>query len=80
MLDGISELEQIDKICTVLGSPNEKLWPGFSNYPNSKRTLLPILILTSRVNFSHPGEKLLEEISTWPNRRMLCYAVETVCV
>lgn len=42
LLDGITELEQIDKMCSVLGSPNETIWPGFkTKYPRSADLIFP---------------------------------------
>lgn len=33
LFDGRSELDQIDRIFKLLGSPNEKIWPGLSKLP-----------------------------------------------
>jgi cell division cycle 2-like protein len=33
---GHNELEQLDKIFAILGSPSERIWPGFSNLPALK--------------------------------------------
>jgi len=33
LFDGRSELDQIDKIFKLLGSPNEKIWHGLSKLP-----------------------------------------------
>ncbi len=40
-LDGTSELEQIDKMCEVLGSPSEVSWPGLRDLEISKRLSFP---------------------------------------
>ena len=36
LIDGRGELDQIDKIFKLLGTPNEKNWPNFKSLPNSK--------------------------------------------
>lgn len=40
-LDGTSELEQIDKMCEVLGSPSEKKWPGLNRLEISRKLTFP---------------------------------------
>ena len=39
---GKSEIDQLDKIFKILGTPSESLWPGFSSLPHA-----------SKLNFSH---------------------------
>lgn len=34
LFDGQGEIEQLDKICSVLGTPNEDVWPGIKQLPN----------------------------------------------
>ncbi len=34
LFDGQGEIEQLDKICAVLGTPNEEVWPGLKKLPN----------------------------------------------
>jgi len=36
MMQGQGELDQIDKIFTMLGAPSEENWPDFSKLPNAK--------------------------------------------
>ncbi|KAL1203984.1 Cyclin-dependent kinase G1 [Cardamine amara subsp. amara] len=36
LFPGKSELDQLQKIFAVLGTPNEAIWPGFSSFPNAK--------------------------------------------
>eukprot|EP00536_Pseudo-nitzschia_multiseries_P016232 jgi/Psemu1/220638/e_gw1.1051.6.1 len=36
MMQGQGELDQIDKIFTMLGAPTEENWPDFSNLPNAR--------------------------------------------
>ena len=37
MLQGSSELEQISKICSLLGTPSDRNWQGFSQLPYTKK-------------------------------------------
>jgi len=41
LLDGISALEQIDKMCSVLGTPSLEDWPAFTSCPNAKDLVFP---------------------------------------
>ncbi|CAG8641786.1 1594_t:CDS:2, partial [Acaulospora colombiana] len=36
LLPGRAEVDQLDKIFKLLGTPNEKIWPGFSKLPHAK--------------------------------------------
>ena len=36
MLPGQGELDQIDKIFKLFGTPTDETWPGFASLPNSK--------------------------------------------
>ena len=36
LIPGKGEIDQLSKIFQLLGTPNEKNWPGFSKLPNSK--------------------------------------------
>ncbi|XP_020571931.1 cyclin-dependent kinase G-2-like isoform X2 [Phalaenopsis equestris] len=36
LFPGKSELDQLDKIFRILGTPDEKIWPGFSRLPGAK--------------------------------------------
>nr|GLL32658.1 cyclin-dependent kinase G-2 isoform X1 [Ipomoea trifida] len=36
LFNGKSEIEQLDKIFKILGTPNETIWPGFSKLPGVK--------------------------------------------
>ncbi|KAK8937985.1 Cyclin-dependent kinase G-1 [Platanthera guangdongensis] len=49
LFSGKSELDQLDKIFRVLGTPDEKIWPGFARLPGAK------------VNFSKKAFKLHEK-------------------
>lgn len=37
LFEGTSEIDQIDKIFKILGSPNEKVWPGYKNLDGVKK-------------------------------------------
>lgn len=41
LLPGKNELDQVHRICNLLGSPTERIWPGFENLPNFKSIKLP---------------------------------------
>ncbi|PSS07693.1 Cyclin-dependent kinase [Actinidia chinensis var. chinensis] len=36
LFNGKTEVEQLDKIFRILGTPNETIWPGFFNLPGAK--------------------------------------------
>ena len=40
LFDGRSELDQITRIFNLLGSPNEKIWPGLSKLPAASKVRL----------------------------------------
>jgi len=37
LIQSRSEIDQIDKIFKLLGTANDKIWPGFSSLPNAKK-------------------------------------------
>jgi len=37
LLQGKTEIDQIDKIFKLLGTANEKIWPGYSQLPNARK-------------------------------------------
>ena len=41
LLPGKNELDQVHRICNLLGSPTDKIWPGFADLPNAKSIQLP---------------------------------------
>lgn len=41
LFPGRSETEMVDRICRLLGAPNEKIWPGFSRLPAAVALRLP---------------------------------------
>jgi serine/threonine protein kinase len=57
LFGGNGELDQIDKIFKILGSPNEEIWPGYKELGNVQKVGL-------RLGFtlpSHSGFELFEE-------------------
>jgi cell division cycle 2-like protein len=40
-LDGCGALEQVDRMCSVLGTPTEEDWPGFKDLENAKSLVFP---------------------------------------
>jgi hypothetical protein len=36
-----AETEMVDRICRLLGAPNERIWPGFSRLPAAAALRLP---------------------------------------
>lgn len=42
LLPGRNEMEQIKLCCELLGSPTEKIWPGFDSLPVPSKVKLPI--------------------------------------
>lgn len=41
LLPGNTEQGQLDLIVKLLGTPNEKIWPGFKNLPLARTLVLP---------------------------------------
>ena len=37
LFQGKSEIDQIDRVFRLLGTPNEKIWPGFERLPGVRR-------------------------------------------
>ena len=60
LLPGRSELDQLDKMFKLLGTPNEKIWPGLSDLPNAKK-----------LNFSHQPYNSLRQ--KFPYITEACY-------
>jgi cyclin-dependent kinase 10 len=75
LLPGKSELEQLNLIVELLGSPSEKIWPGFDDLPCSKLFKIPRVIYDS-VSSRFPNEQestkhLLKDMLTyWPKARI----------
>ncbi|KAI3727030.1 hypothetical protein L1987_66838 [Smallanthus sonchifolius] len=82
LFDGITELEQIDKIFRTLGTPNELTWPGYSKLPgvmpnfvkqryNNLRNKFPIAVFTGSPALTELGIDLLSKFLTYdPEKRI----------
>ncbi len=69
LLPGKGEIDQLSKIFQLLGTPNERTWPGYLDLPNSKTLNFakqPYNNLRKRFNYlSSNGLDLIND--------MLCY-------
>ncbi|PSR89510.1 Cyclin-dependent kinase [Actinidia chinensis var. chinensis] len=82
LFNGKTEIEQLDKIIRILGTPNETIWPGFSNLPGAKVKFVKHWRNTLRDKFhafcfkgssvlSEPGFDLLSRFITYdPAKRI----------
>eukprot|EP00794_Sanderia_malayensis_P000494 gene494-1140_t len=75
LLPGKSELDQLQKIINLLGTPTEKIWPGFSELPGPKSFSFkhqPYNNLRHKFSWlSEPGVMLLQQLFTYdPLRRI----------
>jgi len=75
LLPGKSEIDQIDKIFKLLGTANEKIWPGFSQLPGVKRVnfaMQPYNNLRQKFpNLTESGFDLLNKFLTYdPQKRI----------
>ncbi|KAI8888021.1 Pkinase-domain-containing protein [Backusella circina FSU 941] len=75
LLPGRGEIDQLDKIFKLLGSPTEEIWPGFSELPHAKN-LAPVYQsysnLRSKVTIlTQAGMDLLSKMLTYdPAKRI----------
>ncbi|KAI6680626.1 hypothetical protein NL676_034507 [Syzygium grande] len=76
LFKGNSEVNQLDKIFRTLGTPSEKIWPGFSELPGSKanfvkqpynllRKKFPAASFTGTTVLSESGFDLLNGLLTY---------------
>ncbi|XP_064102083.1 cyclin-dependent kinase 11B-like isoform X2 [Macrobrachium nipponense] len=78
MFPGKSEIDQLNKIFKDLGTPSEKIWPGYSQLPVVKKTQFadyPYNHLRERykVRLSDQGFNLLNRFLTYnPAKRITC--------
>ncbi|KAG2226813.1 hypothetical protein INT45_005778 [Circinella minor] len=76
LIQGRSEIDQVDKIFKLLGVPNEKQWPGFSDLPHVKNIALdnwqPFSTLRSKFPYlTETGMDLLSRLLTYdPKKRI----------
>ncbi|VFQ69912.1 unnamed protein product [Cuscuta campestris] len=86
LFNGKSEIEQLDKIYKILGTPNETIWPGFSKLPGLKisfvkhqynllRKKFPATSFTGSPVLSDAGFDLLNKLLTYdPEKRITAEA------
>jgi cell division cycle 2-like protein len=85
LFQGKTEIDQIDRIFRLLGTPNEKIWPNFVNLPsvrkikfphqpyNNLRKKFPKISPNGGVTLSDAGFDLLNKLLAYdPDRRMTC--------
>ncbi|XP_057811114.1 cyclin-dependent kinase G-2-like isoform X2 [Salvia miltiorrhiza] len=82
LFNGKTEVEQLDKIFRILGTPNETIWPGFSKLPGVKvnfvkhqynllRRKFPATSFTGSPVLSDAGFDLLNRLLTYdPEKRI----------
>ncbi|KAF7136565.1 hypothetical protein RHSIM_Rhsim08G0186500 [Rhododendron simsii] len=82
LFSGKTEIEQLDKIFRILGTPNEKMWTGFSNLPGAKfkfakhsrntlRDKFPPMSFKGSPVLSEQGVDLLSQLLTYdPEKRI----------
>ncbi|WOL16123.1 cyclin-dependent kinase G-2-like [Canna indica] len=86
LFSGKTEFDQLDKIFRILGTPNEKIWPGFSKLPgvkvnfvkqpyNKLREKFPPTSFSGRPTLSEAGFDLLNKLLTYdPEKRITAEA------
>ncbi|KAH7664186.1 [RNA-polymerase]-subunit kinase protein [Dioscorea alata] len=86
LFNGKTELDQLDKIFRTLGTPNEKIWPGFAKLPglkvsfvkqpyNKLREKFPATCFSGRPTLSEAGFDLLNKLLTYdPEKRITAEA------
>jgi len=82
LFNGKTEFEQLDKIFRTLGTPNEKIWPGYAKLPGVKvnfvkqpynrlRDKFPAASFSGRPILSEAGFDLLNRLLTYdPDKRI----------
>lgn len=75
LLPGKSEIDQIELIVQLLGTPNDTIWPGFSSLPGIKQVVLknqPYNNLKQKFHWlSEAGSKLLNDFLMYnPEKRI----------
>lgn len=86
LFSGKTEFDQLDKIFRTLGTPNEKIWPGFGKLPGVKvnfvkqpynrlREKFPPTSFSGRPTLSEAGFDLLNKLLTYdPEKRITAEA------
>ncbi|KAL7315424.1 hypothetical protein PS15m_004646 [Mucor circinelloides] len=75
LLPGRSEIDQLDRIFKLLGSPTEEIWPGYSQLPHAKNiapVYQPYSSLRSKfTTLTQAGLDLLSKLLTYdPSKRI----------
>jgi cell division cycle 2-like protein len=76
VLAGQTELEQLTRMCKLLGTPSERIWPGFTALPLASKFALPThpfndLKIRFQGKLSDAGIDLLNKLLTWdPHKRI----------
>ncbi|EGC35136.1 hypothetical protein DICPUDRAFT_18522, partial [Dictyostelium purpureum] len=75
LIAGSNDIDQITRMFRLLGSPNDSIWPDYSNIPNAKLLNIPYQPYSNikeRVpNLSMNGYNLLNKLLTFdPNKRI----------
>ncbi|ONM16464.1 hypothetical protein ZEAMMB73_Zm00001d003222 [Zea mays] len=79
LFNGKTEFEQLDKIFRTLGTPSEKIWPGYAKLPGVKvnfvkqplRDKFPAASFSGRPILSEAGFDLLNRLLTYdPDKRI----------
>jgi len=71
---GKTEMDQLNQIIMLLGSPNERIWPGFSKLPLAKSVSLSQPYNNLRQKFSRLSEQgldLLNRLLTYDPRKRI---------
>ncbi|KAJ3224442.1 hypothetical protein HK099_008462 [Clydaea vesicula] len=71
LLPGNGEIDQLNKIFKLLGTPNETIWPGFNNLPGAKTFGFTKYPSTLRSRFTYMTENGMDLLS-----KLLCYNPE----
>ncbi|KAK4402672.1 Cyclin-dependent kinase G-2 [Sesamum angolense] len=86
LFNGKTEVDQLDKIFKILGTPNETIWPGLSKLPGAKvnfvkhkynllRKKFPATSFTGSPVLSDTGFDLLNKLLTYdPEKRITAEA------
>lgn len=79
VMPGKTEIEQLQLMCRLLGTPNDKIWPGYYELPNAKIIAgLPqqnYHMISNKFKFLSPaGQDLIKKFLTYdPNKRITAY-------
>lgn len=87
LFSGKTEIDQVDKIFKLLGTPNERIWPEFATFPSIKkvnfvrqpynrlREKFPAAAFGGRPALSEAGFDLLNKLLTYdPKKRITAEA------